>query len=139
MRHGLLGAACTTQDLANTKSRARRMRQPYVVQVVDIAHLDGLLRTNSSTPAETGGSQTDSLAYVYSPVDRVAASEQRECPCRQRKISSNGSELTGAGASSSTGSLAHIQDRHEIDNSISDNIGIGPRTPLRRKAKAPWA
>jgi hypothetical protein len=50
MRHGLLGAACTTQDLASTQSQAKRMRQPYVVQVVDIAHLEGLLRTNSSAP-----------------------------------------------------------------------------------------
>jgi hypothetical protein len=56
MRHGLLGATCTTQDLANTQSQARRRRKPYVVQVVDIAHLEGLLRTNSSNPAETGGS-----------------------------------------------------------------------------------
>jgi hypothetical protein len=56
MRHGLLGAACPTQDLANTQSQARRMRQPYVVRVADIAHLEGLLRTNSSSPAGTGGS-----------------------------------------------------------------------------------
>ena len=59
-----------------------------------------------------------SIQWEASTTAQVQAEEgEYSTPARrQRKISSNGSKLTGAGASSSTGSLARIQDRHEIDN-----------------------
>jgi hypothetical protein len=58
MRHGLLGAAFTTQERLGEHTEPSQTDEATVCSKSGryIAHLDGLLRANSSNPVETGGS-----------------------------------------------------------------------------------